>query len=60
MFVKDRDDSLKEVLLTFTHNYFKEEFSRPEAVRHMLHYAMTHEIDECLYVNDTRVFDPHL
>lgn len=60
MYVRDREDPKKEILLTFTHNYFRDDFSRPEAIRHMLHYAMTHEIDECLLVDGKRIFDPHV
>lgn len=55
---KDRDlDKPMELFLYFS--YLKENFTKAEAIRTALVEAMTHEIDECLYVNQQRVFDPH-
>ena len=53
---RDKGDPI-ELFLYFS--YLKENYSRVEAIRTALIEAMTHEIDECLYVNNQRIFDPH-
>lgn len=55
---KDRDegDPIK-LFLYFT--YDKDYYTEVEAVREALAETMLHEIDECLYVDGDRVFDPH-
>lgn len=53
---RDKDGPLK---LFLYYSYSKDQFSELEAIRTALIESMTHEIDECLYVNDERVFDPH-
>lgn len=55
----DRDTNHK-VIITFSQSYFKDSFSKHEATRLTLKNALAHEIDECLYLNDQRIFDPHL
>jgi hypothetical protein len=35
-------------------------YTEVEAVRTALIEAMTHEINECLYVDGDRIFDPHV
>lgn len=42
------------------YSYGKDYYTEAEAVRTALVETMTHEIDECLYVNGDRVFDPHV
>lgn len=55
---RDRDHgNPMELFLYFS--YLKENYTKAQAVRTALIEAMTHEVDECLYVNGDRVFDPH-
>lgn len=40
-------------------SYPKDNYTKVEAIRAALIEATTHEIDECLYLDGRRVFDPH-
>lgn len=53
---RDKGDPIK-LFLYFT--YDKDYYTEVEAVREALAETMLHEIDECLYVDGDRVFDPH-
>lgn len=53
---RENGDPIK---LFLYYSYGKDQYSKLEAIRTALIESMTHEIDECLYVNDDRVFDPH-
>lgn len=54
----DRDDG-KPVELFLYYSYGKDQYSKVEAIRTALIESLTHEIDECLFVEGERVFDPH-
>lgn len=54
----DREDG-KPIKLFLYYSYDKEQYSRLEAIRTALIESLTHEIDECLFVNGQRIFDPH-
>jgi len=54
----DRENG-EPIKLFLYFSYDKEYFTETEAVRTALIETMTHEIDECLYVGDDRIFDPH-
>jgi hypothetical protein len=42
------------------YSYSKDYYTEVEAIRTALIDSMTHEIDECLYLDGDRVFDPHI
>jgi hypothetical protein len=54
----DRDNG-KPIKLFLYYSYGRPQYSKVEAIRTALVEAMTHEIDECLYLNGNRLFDPH-
>jgi hypothetical protein len=54
----DRDYG-KPMELFLYFSYLKENYSKAQAIRTALVEAMTHEIEECLYANGDRIFDPH-
>ena len=54
----DRDNG-KPIHLFLYYSYGKDQYTRLEAIRTALIESMTHEIDECLYVDNDRIFDPH-
>lgn len=56
---KDRDTG-GEMKLYLYFSYDRERYPKVEAIRTALIEAMTHEIDECLYVDGDRIFDPHV
>lgn len=55
---KDRDEG-KPMRLFLYFSYLKENYTQAEALRTALIESMTHEIEECLYENGKRIFDPH-
>lgn len=55
---KCRDDG-KLIKLFYRQNFFKEDYTRAQAIRITLINALIHEVDECLLVNNKRIFDPH-
>lgn len=59
VYVYDRDVKWDYMKLTFSQTFPVEE---PEAasLRTLLHTAVCHEVDECIYVDGVRVFDPHV
>lgn len=54
----DRDTGGPMKLFIYYH-FFKDDYSKIEALRVALKNAVSHEIDECLYQDNIRVFDPH-
>ena len=54
----DRDNG-KPIKLFLYYSYLKELYSKPEAIRLALNESLAHEIDECLYMDGKRIFDPH-
>jgi hypothetical protein len=54
----DRENQ-KPIKLYLYYSYDKEQYSYLEAVRTALIESLTHEVDECLLVNEERIFDPH-
>lgn len=55
----DRDNNSSMDLFIYF-SYPKDTYSKAEAIRAALIEAISHEIDECFYVNNKRLFDPHL
>jgi hypothetical protein len=55
---QDRDED-KPIKLYLYYSYGRPQYTKLEAIRTALIESMTHEIDECLYVEGERVFDPH-
>jgi len=45
---------------TFDRDFFQSDKQLLDVVRNLAHYAVKHEIDECLYLGKKRVYDPHL
>ena len=48
------------IQLFLYYSYSKDQYSEAEAIRMALVESMTHEIDECLYLDGDRIFDPHI
>jgi hypothetical protein len=55
----DRDNG-NPIKLYLYYSYGKDYYSRVEAIRTALIESLTHEVDECLYLNGDRIFDPHI
>lgn len=54
----DRDNG-KPIKLFLYYSYSKDQYTKIEAIRTALIESLTHEVDECLYTEGNRVFDPH-
>jgi hypothetical protein len=55
---QDRDNGRPMQLFQY-YSYHKDQYSELEAIRTALIESVTHEIDECLFLNNERGFDPH-
>jgi hypothetical protein len=53
-------DTGNPIKLYLYYSYGRPQYTKLEAIRTALIESMTHEIDECLYVDGDRVFDPHV
>lgn len=66
MHVEDRDHPGIMIQLYFDREIAIEEFrfggieAMPALIQMIVHEAVAHEVDECIYINGTRVFDPHI
>lgn len=56
---KDRTSGKDMKLFFLNYSFDKDNYSKAEALRAALIASLSHEVDECLYQDGDRIFDPH-
>ena len=56
---KDRNSGNDMKLFFLNYSFSKDDYSKAEALRTALIASLSHEVDECLYQDNDRIFDPH-